>query len=668
MLDTSALRTMVLATCAVLLFGCNDSTLRVAPTPQGGPPDQGDDDDDSTEPPDPEEICNGQDDDGDGEVDEGFADTDGDGIADCIDSNCDIDWPDVGEVPVDEQCMGDEQTLTTDPWNIVTEWQWTGLSTDSSVNQVIMTPVAGNLTDDNGDGVIDEADIPDIAFVAYSGWQATGFLIALSGDTGQELFALSGYAGYGGIAMADVSGDGVSDVIGFTGSNSGAQYARAVDNTGATLWTSSTANYTYAPQATVANLDASGSPEVIADEHVLNGQTGALIATIPVSGSILYRMPAVGDIDLDGEQEVLLGEHCWSLSQGIEWSTNVIGTYGHWWAILDQDGDPEAEVAVVGGGQMAIHDDDGTVLVSEWIGSGQPGTPCVADFDGDTEAEIGWASSGTFQVLDLDGTQVWSAAVTDFSGLAGCSGYDFNGDLQYEVLFADETTAWVFDGATGAVLHSTAGHTSATIWEYPIVADIDNDGSAEIVFASNGSTGAITVLGHVNDAWAKSGTTWHTHDFAVTNINPDGTVPVVPTPSWQAFNVYRARPLTDNAVATPDLRVAITDACWSGCEPGGIVQLMVQVENGGGAATGAEVSIALYGISGPSTSLIDVATLNGPLMPGEQSGGVLFLFDPTEAGSDGLLVRVDDLGEGAGAISECDEGNNEATWNDTPCP
>ena len=83
------------------------------------------------------------------------------------------------------------------------------------------------------------------------------------------------------------------------------------------------------------------------------------------------------------------------------------------------------------------------------------------------------------------------------------------------------------------------------------VADIDNDGSAEIVIGSNNywmsGWSGITVFGHNGSGWMKSGPTWHTHDFAVTNINPDGSVPATPTPWWQVYNVYRARPAVDTA-------------------------------------------------------------------------------------------------------------------------
>ena len=50
------------------------------------------------------EMCNGIDDDGDGEVDEGFSDTDGDGIADCMDvEDCDCIDND-GDGEIDENC------------------------------------------------------------------------------------------------------------------------------------------------------------------------------------------------------------------------------------------------------------------------------------------------------------------------------------------------------------------------------------------------------------------------------------------------------------------------------------------------------------------------------------------------------------------------------------
>ena len=112
-------------------------------------------------------------------------------------------------------------------------------------------------------------------------------------------------------------------------------------------------------------------------------------------------------------------------------------------------------------------------------------------------------------MFELDGSLLWTQTITDASGLAGCSGYDVNGDGAYEVLFADENTFWLFDGSTGGVLFSQLGHASGTIFEYPIVADIDNDDSAEIVISSNNfrmngqGWAGITVFGHLGMAGLK---------------------------------------------------------------------------------------------------------------------------------------------------------------------
>ena len=60
-------------------------------------------------------------------------------------------------VAVVEECAL-EPTEVDDPWNVVVEWQWAGLSTNPDVRQVIVLPVVGDAT---GDGT------SDIAFVAY---------------------------------------------------------------------------------------------------------------------------------------------------------------------------------------------------------------------------------------------------------------------------------------------------------------------------------------------------------------------------------------------------------------------------------------------------------------------------------------------------------------------
>jgi hypothetical protein len=74
-------------------------------------------------------------------------------------------------------------------------WRWEGYSADPRIANVASTPLVVQLNDDNGDGVIDQHDIPDIFFVAGDRRNETNpsqtRLIALSGDDGHELWAVN---------------------------------------------------------------------------------------------------------------------------------------------------------------------------------------------------------------------------------------------------------------------------------------------------------------------------------------------------------------------------------------------------------------------------------------------------------------------------------------------
>jgi len=226
----------------------------------------------------------------------------------------------------------------------------------------------------------------------------------------------------------------------------------------------------------------------------------------------------------------------------------------------------------------------------------------------------------------------------------------------------------VYDGRTGTVLFSNGDHTSGTLYEYPTVADIDHDGHAEILFVSNFQTrpfAALTVLEHDGDGWPRSGTTWGTHDFSVTNIDPDGSVPPEPDPSWLTYNMFRARPAVDEPAGI-DLFVSIVDVCVADCDYGP-AQVQVQVSNQGYNVVEAGVPLTLYAEQdrGP----VAVATVALPEIPAETSlEGMVFDLTVDQIGAYGFSVRVDDDGTGVGTESECDEENNEDAWLDSLCP
>jgi hypothetical protein len=483
--------------------------------------------------------------------------------------------------------------------------------------------------------------------------------MVLRGDDGTVLMDMPGFYDPAGVALVDVDGDGEVDAVSML---SGGRMV-AIDRHGEVKWQSNAYGFWPAIGAiTVADVDGDGIPEVFTPTYMVRGDDGTLITDFGRSG-VGIQVPTIGDIDLDGEQEILIGRHVYRPDGTIKWSHDIVGFYGHWGAFVNIDDDPEAEVIIVGGGQIGIFEHDGTVIsVNATEAAFWNGPICVADFDGDGNIEVAWASQYTFSVFHLDGSPLWTMPVSDRTGIAGCSGFDFDGDGAYEVLYADENTFYIFDGRTGTVRFSDPEHRNGTLIEYPTVADIDGDGSAEIVVSSfRLATGSgVTAYGHVDGNWPKSGETWPVHDFAVTNVLPDGTVPASPLPSWLLHNVYRARPAAD--MASVNLQVEITDACISSCVHGvGMAGLAVEVINNGASDVRIDIPITLY--SDTDTALRPLATkwLRGGVPGGSRVGGVEFTV-PIEDLERGFVVRVDDRGAGLGNVVECHEDDNETTW------
>ena len=569
------------------------------------------------------------------------------------DEDCTIEEPPAGTATVDEDCVAPDIEVL-DPWNVMIEWQYTVRSGSG----VIVMPAIGNLTDDNGDGRVDQDDRPDIVFTTWG----ANTLVALHGDGSGTIFEVTGFDGNGGVAIADVDNDGAPEVIAPTTD----KRVAAVNGAGTVEWRSATFGWQMYPQPVVADLEGDGDVEVVMDIAVVEGAGGATVATLAGITSS-WRAPVTADLDADGLQEIMLGEHVYDHRGSLKWSVTRSGD-STFQAVADIDGDAGGETFWVTGAQLHIVDHDGRLIrtVSLNSGSTRPGPPSVADFDGDGQVEVAVPASTMLEVFEVDGRRLWQAAIQDASGIAGASGYDVDGDGAYEVLYADEVQLRIFDGRTGTQRYANSSHTSATVWEYPTVADVDNDGSAEIVIASNGSLWkGITVLGHAGDGWAKSGTTWPVHDFAMTQVEPDGHVPSPADRSWDVYNVFRARPTVDDAAI--DLSIQIVDACFAGCEADSYVALAVQVANVGGLPTSEDIQVALYAMDGGVETLLEVKTLPHSIAPGTTSAALVFETTRGLMGPEGFMVRVDDAGAGIGAQNECDESNNEAWYTDWPC-
>lgn len=459
-----------------------------------------------------------------------------------------------------------EQRAPAGSFAPVVQWTWTPppASPTSLFSGSFVTPLVANLTDDNADGVVDLCDIPDVIALAIDsfdyagdGLVSTSFAHVLSGDNGAlKLTFAAKVDTFVYPALGDIDNDGLPEIV--AGEPSGKLIAFEPD--GSVKWVSEPAGYrasfSSAQCTAIAlyDLEGDGAVEILAGFEVFNAQ-GERLWGLPGNAAEWNEQfwcvtPTAADLDGDGALEVLFG-HAAFRADGSPYFTLDGFAPGHP-HVADLDADPEPEIVFTNKDGITILEADGSIK----LGPVRPTDPipspncwgkpaALHDFDGDGKADIAAGTCSDFTVYSVgesDLKPVWSAPVKDISGLATASAFDFLGDGAADGIYADESSIFVFDGAAGDLL-MTAPRSSATLIEYPVVADVDNDGSAEIIYVSNYSQGgsgpAVTVLRDAEDRWIRARRIWNQYSYHVTNIREDGTIPKGMKPSHKLLNTFR---------------------------------------------------------------------------------------------------------------------------------
>jgi hypothetical protein len=632
---------------------------------------------------------------------------------DCCDDDCDTgliaDTGDTGdglgcalvEPYISEFELLDECAYDPTPVDIefapVVEWAWAPETSDTHPYVEVMTsPVAGNLTDDNGDGLINDNDVPDVVFTAFSGLEyhsALGALVVLSGDDGTELQYITqfllpdgttdyAYAG-SGVALGDIDNDGIPEMC-FTSIK-----ARIICMTEAGALTmvgekpSGWDNRLFQhSNISIGNIDGRGDAEISVGRAVYNA-SGTLVSTGGSdNGTHAWwsAMSFMADVVPGGDLELVAGSTVYDSAGNIVWDGGSDGFSAM--ADLDLDGFPE--LVVVHDRAMSVYNASGGLLAAvSFSNCGDAaycgGPPTLADFDGDGFPEIGHAGSQEYTVWDYDSTTglsvLWANAIEDTSsGSTGAAVFDFEDDGIAEVVFADEERLYVWRGTDGSDQLGAAGfdpelHTSGTVSENPILLDVDNDSSTEIIIASNhflayrDSTtttdwrGVRSIGSGEGTPWADSRPVWNQHAYSMTHINDDLSVPMTQVDSWSDNNTFRAAQQTSIEELPGDYQADLTVlASYDWCFDCGAdtIEVWFSYANQGLAAS--ERTTAAFMIGDIEIEVVDIAALE----PGEAMGvGPVTLDIGVWQLTPGAELEL--LVDGGNVVSECDEANNSGS-------
>ena len=462
-------------------------------------------------------------------------------------------------VPPDNDNGGALECTQSSPPNSfapVTKWSWKSTEVLGGWAGSMTSPLVANMTDDNGDGKINLCDVPDV-IVTIGG--NPGKIVMLSGDKGQVEATFDGsIIGWINPALGDIDGDGIPEVV----ATDTTGHVVAYDNKGKIKWTSAQAINANGnggmPMGchamAIYDLDGDGNPEILASYDVFSNK-GVFKFGHTSTASRWCQTTTAADLDGDGKLEVIFGNAAYHADGTKYWDIGGPAAQPH---VANLDKDPEPEIFLAREDGLLVLEHDGKIKFGPVKpSSGANSQACwtkpaaIHDFDGDGIADISASTCtgyGVYGVSETGLTLKWeNKGVQDGSGSASNTAFDFLGRGIAQAIYGDERNLWVFDGKTGAVASGfPTPRVSATIIEYPIVADVDNDASADIVvvsFANSTSDpnykSTVEVFEDAQKRWIPTRRIWNQHAYHVTNVREDGTIPKVMKKSWQGLNTFR---------------------------------------------------------------------------------------------------------------------------------
>ena len=568
--------------------------------------------------------------------------------------------------------------------------------------------------------------------------RSTGKILIFNGVTGaikQVIIEDANTNQFSMVALGDVDKDGNGDIFVVEGDNSSANVVRyeydpsaGLTNNNGSIWSTALVgtriNYC-SPQ--LADFNEDGSPEVYVGANVINAETGVVIAQnaginsgqLNSGGNQGDRLPLAynifnnGDVDPNGGNfgteanglEFIAGNQVYFVNFGtntFDLASVITGTNldDGFVSLGDLDNDNKTEIIVTSEGYLYAWNPRTQTQVGvtyDIPGTTSGGKANVGDFDNDGIVDIGFAGRNRYIVLEYDeagnsfSVKWQKTGLDDGSQRTGSTLYDFEGDGIAEVVYSEEESLIIWSGSDGTELAKITSY-AGTRTEYPLVADINNDGQAEIIVTAQESNGAggsgvndyVAVYKSANTSWVAAREVWNQHGYHVTNVNDDLTIPQYQQDifhqqfggSLNGFLVQTTYVDETGAptYATPDLVVTAATVNQNCGSTNNGIDISVTIQNTGDWKSPAKTPVTIYDADpyGGAANVIDTLHIPTNLNVGDiktmtttvaDNGQdftlyVLVNHNPYQSGTMTPISTPLVAGETNTSVNECDYTNN----------
>ncbi len=371
--------------------------------------------------------------------------------------------------------------------------------------------------------------------------------------------------------------------------------------------------------------------------------------------------------------------------------------------------DPHPQIVVASHGFLRIQDWTGGMLLNpiplpsdpNCTDANEGGAPTIADFDGDGLPEIGIAGQGGYVVWKPFVGFIWTSKTEDCSSNTGSSVFDFEGKGQANVVYSDQCNFRVYDGKSGSTLVEQP-NSSCTAYEMPIVADIDGTGRARVLVPTNNvctykcsswpanltvppgtydqqisssdlsgtQAGSkfvgLRALRSPSDKWVNTRSVWNEHNYHVTNVNLDGTLPYPEPSSWAPgqSNSYRQNVQGLGTFSAPDLSICEVKVDMTACQSASKATVTATIYNGGALVVKAGVSVNFYAVlKDGSTAQIGAGATTRALNPGDAQDVTITWIAPPQT----QAVTVKAVADEKNLVGVCHPENKTATTLPVRC-